>query len=179
MVKRVALAVGFFISCALLLPFGAWLAGLSTYIPIRSDVGKQDFPVLVVAGDKAWVNILQNPHDVPPPPVGASYLVPLEKAARIERFIREHDTPGIDASWKLQVSELSSDRQRIELVRLGDGYWGGIYDATATTITPKYKKITGPLFAFVILLVTLVLKGLLWGAGFLLRRSVSLKSSSA
>jgi hypothetical protein len=167
-----AFAIGFVVSLLLMLRVALWLTDPLTYRPYRDDDPHRDFPALVVTGDEASVMIVDNPHQVSPPASGASFLVPAGKARAIERHIREHDTPDIDAAWVLKVSELSKDRQRIELFRAGDGYWGGVYDATPTTITPLFKKVAGPSFALVFGPLALGLNVALWGGGFLISRKV-------
>jgi hypothetical protein len=112
------------------------------------------------------------PRNVPPPPAGASYLVPLDQVERIERELREHDTAQRDSAWVLRVKQMSPDRQRIELFRLGDGTSGGVYEATANTATAQYRKVAGPGFAFVFGPVAFALNTVLWGAGlWVFRRS--------
>jgi hypothetical protein len=138
-----------------------------THRPVVDSRFREPFPVLVVEGEKAWVSMAEEPYRIPPPPPGASYLVPPEKAPRLEQYLREHDTVHQQSSWVLRVKPVSAGQQRIELFLMGDGYWGGVYDATRDTATPRYRKITGPGFAFIFGPVALLLNGAAWGAGYL------------
>jgi hypothetical protein len=133
-----------------------------THSPVNQENLRGPFPVVVMNDDQAWVAMPEDPHDVPPPPSGASYLVPLERTRSIERYLRDHDTEHRDSSWVLNVQALAADRQRIELFLLGDGYWGGVYEATATTITPLYRKVTGPGFAFIFGPLALLMNSVVW-----------------
>ena len=157
------LPVAFVSSCVCLIQPAARLADPMTHSPVDDDRSHSPFPVVAVTGDGAWVNMVEDPHNVPPPPTGATYLIPLERARSIERYLREHDTVHRKSSWVLRVKALSSDRQRVELFLLGDGYWGGVYDATSTSITPQYRKIAGPGFGFVFGPLALLLNSALWG----------------
>ena len=141
--------VAFLASCAGFLPPAMQLADPLTHSPVDQVNLRGPFPVVVVNGDQAWVAMPEDPHHVPPPPSGASYLVPLERTRSIERYLRDHDTEHHKSSWVLNVQALATDRQRIELFLMGDGYWGGAYEATKTTITPLYRKVTGPGFALI------------------------------
>jgi hypothetical protein len=143
-----------------------WLADPLTHLPV-THVHFHEFPVLVVAGNQAWVEQVEDPLNVPPPPPGASYLVPPGKAREIEQYLIDHDTRGVDSSWVLNVKTLSPDRQRIELYLWGDGYWGGVYEATATTVAPQYRKATGPGFAFIFGPLALLMNMAFWGTVFL------------
>ena len=132
------------------------------------------FPVLVVKGDEAWVERPSNPHSAGPPPPGASYLIPLDRTREIERYLRDHDTVHRKSGWVLNVTSVSANRQNVELFLMGDGYWGGAYEATATTITPLYRKVAGPSFAIVFGSVALMMNVSAWavvlGGAWLYRR---------
>jgi hypothetical protein len=56
------------------------------------------------------------------------------------------------------------------LCLVNDGYFGSVYEATATTIRPMYRKITGPGFAFVFGGLALLMNTALWIAIALLVR---------
>jgi len=142
------LPLAFLSSCVGFLGPALRIADSLTLKPI-DDPYHAPFPVLVVSSDTARVDMVENPNDIPPPPEGTSYLVPPERVTYFEQYIREHQSPQTDSSWVLRVSPLSSDRQRIELFLMGDGVWGGVYDATSKTITPRFRKSTGPAFALV------------------------------
>jgi len=142
--------MAFVASCTCLLPVAARLVDPLTRRPVM-DGFEEPFPILVVKGETAWVAMVEDPLKVPPPPPGATYLVPPGEERRVERYVREHDpaTPERDSGWVLQVTGKGAGRQQIELFLMGDGYWGGAYDATSTTVRPRYRKITGPGFALV------------------------------
>ena len=153
------LPLAFLGSCVGLLEPARRLADPMTHAP----VGDRSFPVLVVSADTARVHMVANPSDIPPPTPGTSYLVPPEKASYFERYIREHDAPLTDSNWVLRVFPLSSDHQRIELFLMGDGYWGGVYDATSEAVTPRFRKIAGPGFALVFAPLAFLLNCVAWG----------------
>lgn len=159
---RWVIPVAFMTSCIALIPPARRLADPMTHSPVNQENLRGPFPVVVMNDDQAWVAMPEDPHDVPPPPSGASYLVPLERTRSIERYLRDHDTEHRDSSWVLNVQALAADRQRIELFLLGDGYWGGVYEATATTITPLYRKVTGPGFAFIFGPLALLMNSVVW-----------------
>jgi hypothetical protein len=156
------LPLAFLGSCVGLLEPARRLADPMTHKPV-DDRSSGPFPVLVVSADTAKVNMVENPGDIPPPPSGTSYLVPPEKASYFERYIREHDAPLTDSNWVLRVFPLSSDHQRIELFLMGDGYRGGVYDATSKSVTPLFRKTTGPGFALIVGPLAFLLNCVVWG----------------
>ena len=159
----VLLSIAFLYSCTALLPVAAQLTDSMTHRPVDTTYSEH-FPILVVRGTEASVEETDNPHNVPPPPAGASYLVPAGQVKALERYLREHDTTRHDRAWVLRVTARSSERQRIELFLMGDGCWGGVYEATATSITPLYRKVAGPIYAMVFGPVALGLNMVLWGS---------------
>lgn len=132
--------VAFMASCAGFLPPAMQLSDPLTHRAVDHEA----FPVVLVSGTHAWVTMAEDPYNIPPPPAGASCLVPLERRRTIEQSIQEQDTRYRDRAWELNVEDLAAGRQRIELFLLGDGYWGGAYEAASTTIAPLYRKSTGP-----------------------------------
>jgi hypothetical protein len=162
----VVLTVSFTGSCIGLLGPAARLAEPVTRVPLDGSF-QEPFPVLVVEGEKASVSMMQDPHRIPRPPNGASHLVPVGKERALERYVNEHERAKHDSGWVLNVKRLAPDRQRIELYLMGDGYWGGAYDATPETVTPQYRKITGPGFAFIVGAYSLVMNVILWGSAVL------------
>jgi hypothetical protein len=156
------LTVAFAGSCIGFLGPAARLADPMTHVSL-DDSFQEPFPVLVVDGDRATVSMLQDLHRIPRPPNGASFLVPLGKEHALVRYVNEHDRANHDRGWVLNVKRPAPDRQRIELYLMGDGYWGGAYDATPQAVTPQYRKITGPGFAFVVGAYSLVMNVILWG----------------
>ncbi|MCU1227650.1 MAG: hypothetical protein JWO97_534 [Acidobacteria bacterium] len=82
--------------------------------------------------------------------------------------------------WVLNVKRIGPERQRIELYWMNDGYRGGAYEATATSIAPLYRKLAGPLFAAVFGGLATLMSAALWLLiGFLLRRLRQIHDSSA
>lgn len=155
--------IAFMASCVPFLPLALRLADALTHRSVDlENFRRAPFPVVVVSGDQAWAVMSEDPRNIPLPPSGASYLVPLERARDIEQYLRDHDTAKRDSAWVLRVEALSADRQRIELFLMGDGYWGGVYEATSTTITPLYRKITGPGFAFIFGPLAILLNSVAW-----------------
>ena len=154
--------VAFVTTCAGFIPPASQLVDPMTHSPVDQANLRAPFPVVVVNGAQVWVAMPEDPHNIPPPPSGASYLVPIERMRTIERYLRDHDTVHRKSGWVLRVKPLSADRQRIELFLMGDGYWGGAYEATSTTITPLYRKITGPGFAFVFGPLALLMNSVAW-----------------
>ena len=131
-------------TCFALLGPSERLANPTTNAPLLEGL---DYPVLVMHGRMPSILITSDPSHVPPPPAGASYLVP--DAAAVERYLREHQPPEFEGVWVVHVKPLAPGRQQIELYLRRDGYRGLVYEATAASIKPKYRKITGPGFAFI------------------------------
>jgi hypothetical protein len=155
-------------SCAGLVPIGMRLADPMTLSPLGS-ASQAPFPVLVVAGRDSHVLWLKV-GETPPPPPGATYLVPLETTTEITAALQKSEGPQAEGTWILNAEPLAADRQRIELYWLADGYSGGIYEATATAVRPLARKLTGPGFVFVGAGVALGLNVVLWGLIFALAR---------
>jgi hypothetical protein len=140
--------IAFIGSCIAMIPPALHLTDSMTHVAL-DDAVQTPFPVVVVNGDQARVVMTETPRDVPPPPAGASFLIPLDQVERVERQLREQDTVHRDSPWVLRVKQISPDRQKIELFLSGDGFRGGVYEATANTVIAQYRKVTGPGFAFV------------------------------
>lgn len=159
---RAALAFVLFLgTCAALFPLATRIADPMTHAPMASQPHRL-FPVLVMAGDVPWIVKTTDPGALPPLPRHVSYLVPREGEAAIERSLSERHLPASGGHWRLRVEQLGAGRQEIELYWISDGYAGGAYEATATTIVPKYRKVTGPGFAFVVLGTAVGMAVLLW-----------------
>ena len=164
-----SLALLFLGSCAGMVPVSMRLLDPMTRSPIGDFA--MPFPVAVVASERASVKMVRSANGFADPGDGQSYLIPDGQDGAIERQLRERDPLGNrHATWVLRVGRLSASRQRIELYRFGDGFWGGVYEATATQITPLYRKVTGPGFAFVFGPLALGLNLGLWGMLWLIRR---------
>ena len=158
----ILLPIAFVGSCfALTLP-AMRLADPLTRHPVETR-SPERFPILIMSGDNARVLMLEDPSKVPPLPEGATYLVPDGKEETVRRAINNQWQKGFDSSWVLEVERHGSDRQHIRLYLIGDGYWGGAYDATASNITLRYRKSTGPGFAFIAAGIALLVNAALWG----------------
>ena len=156
--------VGFAVSFVAMIPLAVRVADPWTHRPVQYGSSGRGFPVVVVDGDDARVEMVEDPWSVPAPPAGASYLVPSGRVRSVGRSIRANEHARRDREWVLFVEDVSEGRQRVELFLLGDGYWGGAYEATATTVTPLYRKTTGPGFSLVVILAAHILNGAAWGA---------------
>ncbi len=122
------------------------------------------FPIVVVRGDAPELLQLDDPGKVPPLASGATYLIPSGRESTFARYLNDHFPSQGDGVWNLRVERVASDRQRIELFVMGDGFSGGVYEATPTSVTPLYRKSTGPAFAFVFGGLALIMNLALWGA---------------
>jgi hypothetical protein len=155
------LAILFLGTCAPLLPVSMRLVDPMTHRPLSAPPA--EFPVLVMTGERAHIERID---DVNRPPVarpGSTYLVPLAKVDEIQQQLHEPEhRVADDGGWLLRVEGRGANRQRIELVWLAEGFFGGVYDASPTTITPLYEKLTGPGFALVFGPLATGLNVLLW-----------------
>jgi hypothetical protein len=164
-------SLAFVSSCAALMVPAFPLAEPTTHTGL--DLGQpSDFPILLVEGDTPRVLKLSDPHHIPALPPGAAYLVPEGKDAAFQQYFNDHFDRARDVGWVLKVHRLGPERQRIELFLMGDGWWGGAYDATATTVTPLYRKLTGPGFAFVVMGLAMLANLAIWGIGALIYAGV-------
>jgi hypothetical protein len=134
-------------TCWLLVPTGARLAEPRTHVPLDA-LGKRPFPIVVMRGNVPAVMLLDDPRHVP---AGASVLIPPGAEQRFH-----------DRNWVLHVDRIRADRQRIELYWMEDGYDGGVYEATPTTIRPLYRKFTGPGFALIAAQRAFLLAAAIW-----------------
>ena len=163
-------AVLFMGSCVGMLPLAVRLAEPMTHQPLDSS-DASPFPILVVTGATGRVEMLGNPKQRPEAPPGSTYLVPPGKAQEIQGYLQMHEPrKDRDGGWTLRVEERSPTLQRIELLWLDDGFSGSVYDAEPTRITPLYRKLTGPGFAFVFGPLAIALNLVLWAVGRLLWR---------
>jgi hypothetical protein len=146
-VTFVLLPLLFLGSCAALVPVGMTIADPMTHI--RVDSLDRPFPVLVMTGDVPRVRPIDDLRRVPKLPSGSTYLIPAGQEDVIETQLNEHLPPHAEGGWVLRVRRLAPQRQHIELYWMNDGYSGGAYEATASSFLPRYRKMTGPGFAFV------------------------------
>ncbi len=155
------LAVLFLGTCSALVPLSFRLTDPMTDVPLGT-VPSLDLPVVVVTGTRAEVILTKYPFRVPSIAKGSSFLVPKGKEKAIEQYLRDHENPHAEGGWWLRVKQLGSDRQRIELFWVNDGFRGGAYEATAATVTPLYQKFTGPGFGIAVAVVAFCGNALLW-----------------
>ncbi|HEX9985416.1 MAG TPA: hypothetical protein VGF69_19320 [Thermoanaerobaculia bacterium] len=125
------------------------------------------FPLVVMDGGVPRVSAIGDVGGIPAFPAGASYLIPDGQERAVEARLNADAPRDADGRWVLRVERVSVDRQQIELYRMDDGYWGGGYEATPSSITPRYRKITGPGFAFVVGRYALFFNVALWTVGAL------------
>src|SRR6185369_12470447 len=76
---------------------------------------------------------------------------------------------GDGVSRTFPVTRLGPGRQDIEVECRSDGAWAGWYEVTDRTIVPKYVKLYGPGFIFLVVLFAVFLTGLTWFVRALLR----------
>jgi hypothetical protein len=74
----------FVIGWVSMLPLAMSLLDSMTLLPV-TDRFRSPFPILIVTGPQARVDIVTDPFNVPALPDDSSYLVPLESVRRIER----------------------------------------------------------------------------------------------
>jgi hypothetical protein len=153
------LVVAFLGTCSALLRPAARIADPMTHHPFPGGLDLQ-FPVLVVDGVHGVVHLMKPPYAPPVLTAGQTFLIP------------RGATPG--GHWNLEVENIAPDRQRVELYRVDDGYSGGVYEATRTTVRPLYRKITGPGFAFVFGGIALAINMIGWLLAALIFRAVRL-----
>ena len=96
--------IAFIGSCIAMIPPALHLTDSMTHLAL-DDAVHTSFPVVVVNGDQARIVMTDTPH-VPPPPTGASFLIPLDQVERIERQVSEStDTVHRDSAWVLRVKQ--------------------------------------------------------------------------
>ena len=152
-------------TCSALIPLGMTIADPMTNISLQA-ASQRRFPVLVMTGDTLRVELLQDLRRIPSLPAGSSYLVPRGREKAVEAALNASHPPGTEGIWVLRVRQISRARQRIELFWMNDGYVGGAYEATQTSIAPLHRKMTGPGFAFIFggvaLLINIAMWSVLW-----------------
>lgn len=167
-VRWIVLPVLFIGTCMPLTRPAMRIADPRTNVALNATDGA--FPILIIGERAAHVSFLQGLGAIPPLPHGATYLVPASREAAIVNGLREHQLV-------LRVERLAPDRQKIELYRMRDGYYGGVYEATATSLRPLYRKLTGPGFAFIAGRIAIAMNLALWAviavAVLLVRRAAA------
>ena len=159
-VTYVLLPLLFLGSCTALLPVGMRIADPMTHV--RVDLLDRPFPVLVMTGGVPRVQRVRDLRRVPVLPSGSSYLIPAGQDDVIQTQLNEDLPPHAEGGWVLRVRRLTPQRQHIELYWMNDGYSGGAYEATASSFFPRYRKMTGPGFAFVFGGIAFLLNLLIW-----------------
>lgn len=129
---------------------------------VRVDLLDRPFPVVVMTGGVPRVQRIQDFRRVPMLPSGSSYLIPEGQDDVIQTQLNEHLPPHVDGGWVLRVRQLTPQRQHIELFWMNDGFSGGVYEATASSFLPRYRKMTGPGFAFVFGGIAYLINVVMW-----------------
>ncbi len=168
--KRTIASVAFLATLFEFLPLSVRLTDRFTHFPVAPLTQENPFPILVLRGRHATVQMIERAEDFGS--VQGSCLVPADREEAVLAEIRQQDEGRtIDATWALEIRRLSANRQRIEFFRMGDGFWGGVYEATPNGVTPLYRKLAGPEFAFIFGGVALILNSCCWGCGWLIWRA--------
>lgn len=132
--------------------------------PIRTG---GEYPVLLVWHDHVEMRWFRDLAEISPRLKDAHYTfnVAPDRQRWVEQQVRSTPLPkGVDASWIIDVKQISPSKQRIKLEVLGDGIAGLIYEANPDSIVPLKSRRAGPLDSLIILAVHL----LIWGAFWLL-----------
>jgi len=110
---------------------------------------ERKFPVVVMTAGRPHVLFLEDVNHPPPVSPGSSYLLPAGRDEAIVASLNALRPSDADGTWVVHVERVDPERERVELYYMRDGYEGGVYEATATSVRPLYRKITGPGFALV------------------------------
>ena len=92
-----------------------------------------------------------------------SFFIPKEQQACLLKQLKQ--SQPFDVSWSFTVTELSKDRQYIELDCFGDNRQVSYYEATDKSVFPKFTKSYGPPQAIVIFILSLITTSLTWSFG--------------
>jgi hypothetical protein len=141
-------------SCTALLPVGMSIAEPMSHWPV-DVVHAAPFPVVIMTAGVPRVHVVRDVRHMPILPAGSSYLIPPGKDEVVEAAL---------GGWILTVRRLTPERQLIDLYWMDDGYSGGGYEATASSVSLRYRKVTGPGFAFVFGGIALSINLVLWRA---------------
>lgn len=152
MARKILLPLLFLATCGGLLPAGRKIADPMTHRRLDQHANAA-FSIVIMTDDTARLERVQNGR-IPPLPPGSSYLIPRAYGRAVEA--------QLGPPWEVNVAELGPGRQHIEVVWVDDGYSGAGYEATASSITPRYLKITGPAFGCIFGGVALLLNVTLW-----------------
>jgi hypothetical protein len=104
------------------------------------------------------------------PQAGYSFTIPHDRQNWVEEQLQTQSAPTYDASWRIRVRSLGSERQEIDLELLGDGIYGLVYEATSERIVPLRSRLAGPGFAFIVLGTDFACWGILWSAVYMILR---------
>lgn len=165
-VRRVLLLILFGIGLYASLPLGVRIAEPMTHMPI-GELPEMPFPILVMRGSTPAVVLVRELRQLQPLPAGSSYLIETDRISTVQRELARQ------GQWTLTVRSIGADRERIELYWTDDGYNGGVYEATPTTIVPLYRKYTGPGFALVVGGVAFAIAAFAWAAAYLVYRGIA------
>ena len=170
--RLVLTALLFAATCAAWVPAGFRVGDPMTHRPIE-NLDDGPLPILVMSGEIPRIERVRT-IDVPAPPAGASYLIPVSRVSAVEAYLDQHQDPRAEGSWVLRVEELAPDRQRIEFYWVNDGYFGTVYEATPRSVRLLHRKRTGPAFGIFAGLIALGFNTAMWvvarGAIALVRR---------
>lgn len=128
-----------------------------------------EVPVLLVFPDHVEVRLVRSLSEVTPPQTEARYTfaIPPARQAWVERQIQTVPPPRPGSIWRLRVSQLGNETQRIDLEAYRDGLSGLIYDVHQNQIVPIAYRSAGPGAAFVVISIDVALSGvlalLIWG----------------
>ncbi len=125
-----------------------------------------EFPAVVITPDNADLILYSGTESVEAEYKEFSFLVPAERLALINEELRWSQAKrGATGDAELRVSQISEDRQLIELEILGDdGIFESSYEASEKEIRPLTLTVAGPLFIFYPAATTVVLVvGLMFG----------------
>ncbi len=91
---------------------------------------------------------------------GSSFLIPDDQVVALGEQLRVWRRDGVMRTFRVET--LSPGRQYIEVECFGDGNWAGWYEATDKAILPRYAKLYGPGFIFLVIPLATVFTGSLW-----------------
>jgi len=136
------------------------IADPMTNIPVAT-IPEASLPIVVMSKGIPHVELKtgSGPFHVPP---NASFLIPSERTSWVEAFLNDHQRVSSEGAWKLRVRTAARNAQDIEIYWVHDGYRGSGYHATATKITLRYRKWTGPGFGIIAGGVAFVLNSVVW-----------------
>lgn len=122
-----------------------------------SDRPPHEFPAVVVTSKAAELILYSGRESFESEYKEYSFTIPTGRVALInEQLRRSQAERGAKGYPEIRVSQISEDRQFIELEILGDGLFESSYEASEKEIRPLKLMLTGPLFIFYPAATTLV-----------------------